>query len=211
MAVPLFALALIGLLGLTVGSFLNVIIYRVPRGESLLFPNSHCPACDTAIKRRHNIPLFSWLALRGKCASCRAPISARYPAVEAATAALFVALTLEFGLGAQLPAYLYLVCIAVILVSIGLDAQQLPGLDHAAVLRGRRAAADAGRGRPLGLDGLRAGRDRCRRLRADLPGPGAVLPPRPGPRATSSWPACSGSIWAGRRGPACWSGYSPAS
>jgi leader peptidase (prepilin peptidase) / N-methyltransferase len=126
MAVPLFALVLIGLLGLTVGSFLNVIIYRVPRGESLLFPNSHCPSCDTPIKRRHNIPLFSWLALRGRCASCRVPISARYPAVEAATGALFVALTLELGLGAQLPAYLYLVCIAVILVSIGLDAQQLP-------------------------------------------------------------------------------------
>lgn len=89
----LLAVALVGVLGLAVGSFLNVAVYRLPRHESLLFPASHCPACDTPIRARHNVPLLGWLWLRGHCASCRAAISVRYPLVELGTGLLFAAVT----------------------------------------------------------------------------------------------------------------------
>lgn len=118
--------ALVGLLGLAVGSFLNVVIYRVPRDESIISPPSRCPHCETRLKRRHNVPLLSWLALRGKCAYCSDPISARYPLVEAVTAILFVALTLRFGLSMALPAYLYLAAISVTLTMIASDDLRLP-------------------------------------------------------------------------------------
>nr|BFE84827.1 hypothetical protein GCM10020093_074280 [Planobispora longispora] len=72
-------LALAAVLGLTVGSFLNVVIHRVPRAESLVRPGSRCPHCGTAIRPWQNVPVLSWLVLRGRCAACRAPISARYP------------------------------------------------------------------------------------------------------------------------------------
>jgi len=117
---------LIAVLGLLVGSFLNVVIHRVPRGESLLRPGSHCPRCLTAIRPWHNVPVFGWLVLRGRCAGCREPISARYPLVEAATAALFVAVAARFGLSPELPAYLYLAAIAVALAMIDLDVKRLP-------------------------------------------------------------------------------------
>src|SRR2546423_14532572 len=100
--------AFVGALGLVVGSFLNVVIHRVPRAESLLRPGSRCPACGTAIRPWHNVPVLGWLLLRGRCADCRGPISVRYPLVEAGTAALFVAVTARFGLSPVLPAYLYL-------------------------------------------------------------------------------------------------------
>jgi leader peptidase (prepilin peptidase)/N-methyltransferase len=119
-------LLLAGLLGLVVGSFLNVVIYRVPRDESLLRPGSHCPHCGTAIRARHNIPVLGWLQLRGRCADCRAPISARYPLVEIVTALLFVAVTARFGVTAALPAYLYLAAIGVALAMIDLDVLRLP-------------------------------------------------------------------------------------
>ena len=79
-------------LGACVGSFLNVVIYRVPRGESIAFPGSHCPSCGRGIKWFDNIPLLSWLALRGKCRSCKAPISPRYLVVEFITAVLVAGL-----------------------------------------------------------------------------------------------------------------------
>ena len=69
------------LFGAVVGSFLNVVIHRVPLEESIVFPNSKCPKCDTAIKPYDNVPILSWLVLGGKCRACKAPISARYPAV----------------------------------------------------------------------------------------------------------------------------------
>jgi leader peptidase (prepilin peptidase)/N-methyltransferase len=119
-------LSLIGLLGLMIGSFLNVVIYRVPREESLLFPSSHCPSCDEPLKARHNIPVLSWLVLRGRCAYCRAPISVRYPLVEAGTALLFVAITMRFGVSIELPAYLYLAAIGVTLAMIEFDVRRLP-------------------------------------------------------------------------------------
>jgi len=119
-------LCLIGLLGLAVGSFLNVVIHRVPRDESLVAPGSHCPHCGSAIRHRHNVPVLGWLLLRGKCADCAAPISARYPVVEAATGALFVAVAAKFGLSWELPAYLYLAAVAIALAAIDLDVMRLP-------------------------------------------------------------------------------------
>jgi leader peptidase (prepilin peptidase) / N-methyltransferase len=88
---------LAGLVGLAVGSFLNVVIHRVPRGESVVAPPSSCPACGGRIRARHNIPVLGWLVLRGRCADCAAPISRRYPLVEFATGLLFAALTLRLA------------------------------------------------------------------------------------------------------------------
>jgi leader peptidase (prepilin peptidase) / N-methyltransferase len=121
---PLLAAAAV--LGLVTGSFLNVVIHRVPRGESLLRPGSHCPACGAAVRRRHNVPVAGWLLLRGRCADCGARVSARYPLVEAGTAALFVAVAARFGLSWQLPAYLYLAAAAVALAAIDLGVRRLP-------------------------------------------------------------------------------------
>ena len=86
------------LFGLIIGSFLNVVIYRFPRGESLAFPPSHCPTCDHQIKPWENIPIVSYLFLRGKCSSCQTTISMRYPLVEALTAVVFLLTYLKYGL-----------------------------------------------------------------------------------------------------------------
>jgi leader peptidase (prepilin peptidase)/N-methyltransferase len=119
-------LSVVGLFGLAVGSFLNVVIYRVPRGESPIRPASYCPACGNEVRNRHNIPVFGWLLLHGRCADCAAPISARYPLIEAGTAALFVAVAARFGLAWELPAYLYLAAVAVALAAIDIDVLRLP-------------------------------------------------------------------------------------
>ncbi|MBA3327350.1 MAG: prepilin peptidase [Solirubrobacterales bacterium] len=79
------------LFGLLIGSFLNVVAHRLPRGESLATPGSHCPSCAAPVKPWDNIPVLSWLLLRGRCRSCDAPIAARYPIVETVTAVLFAA------------------------------------------------------------------------------------------------------------------------
>jgi leader peptidase (prepilin peptidase)/N-methyltransferase len=77
-----FVLVAAGAAGLVVGSFLNVLIHRLPRGESIVSPGSHCPRCGAPVRPLQNVPVLSWLALRGRCAECRAPIAVRYPAVE---------------------------------------------------------------------------------------------------------------------------------
>lgn len=118
--------ALVGFLGLLIGSFLNVLIYRIPREESISFPPSHCTSCQTPILRRHNVPVLGWLLLRGRCASCAEHISARYPLVEAGTALLFAAITLRFGLSVQLPAYLFLAAVGLTLALIDRDTHRLP-------------------------------------------------------------------------------------
>ena len=82
-----------GLLGLAIGSFLNVVIHRVPVGASVVSPPSHCPRCETPIRMRHNVPVVGWLFLRGRCADCELPIPVRYPLVELLTAVLFVLVT----------------------------------------------------------------------------------------------------------------------
>ncbi|GIM89333.1 prepilin peptidase [Paractinoplanes toevensis] len=119
-------LSIVGLLGLAVGSFVNVVIYRVPRNESLVQPGSHCPHCGSAVRNRHNVPVLGWLVLRGRCADCAAPISARYPLVEAGTAALFVAVAAKFGWSWELPAYLYLAAVSIALAAIDIDLMRLP-------------------------------------------------------------------------------------
>ncbi|MEW5764815.1 MAG: prepilin peptidase [Acidobacteriota bacterium] len=101
MVSPLFDASLFlpaaGLLGLVWGSFANVLIHRLPRGESVVSPGSRCPACAAPIRWFQNVPLLSWVALRGRCASCRTPISPRYPLVEAAMGGLFLACAAAFG------------------------------------------------------------------------------------------------------------------
>lgn len=85
------------LFGLLFGSFANVVIWRQPRGESIASPGSHCPGCDTPIAWYDNIPVVSWLVLRGRCRSCTEPISIRYPAVELASGALFLLAAITWG------------------------------------------------------------------------------------------------------------------
>ncbi len=114
------------LFGLAVGSFLNVVVWRVPRGESVASPPSACPRCETPIRPRDNVPVLSWLVLRGRCRDCGEPISRRYPLVELATAALFVAMAVRFGLDPVLPAYLYLASVGLALALIDLDTKKLP-------------------------------------------------------------------------------------
>lgn len=89
--------------GTMIGSFLNVVIYRIPKGESIVFPASKCQRCQTPLKWYHNIPLFSWLALGGKCGFCKAPIAKQYPMVELLTGILFIALYFKLGLVWHLP------------------------------------------------------------------------------------------------------------
>jgi leader peptidase (prepilin peptidase)/N-methyltransferase len=89
--------------GAMIGSFLNVVIYRIPKGESIVFPASKCQSCQTPLKWYHNIPIFSWLALRGKCAFCQEPIAKQYPLVEFITGIIFTALYFKLGLVWYLP------------------------------------------------------------------------------------------------------------
>jgi leader peptidase (prepilin peptidase)/N-methyltransferase len=114
------------LLGLVVGSFLNVVVHRLPRGESVVHPPSACPVCGHRIRRRHNVPVLGWLVLRGRCHDCAAPISARYPLVELGTALLWAAVAAWLGPVWSLPAWLYLASIAVALALIDVDLHRLP-------------------------------------------------------------------------------------
>ena len=117
-----------GLLGLVVGSFLNVVIYRVPLRRSVVWPASHCPACGEPIKPLDNVPLLSYLLLRGRCRNCGARISPRYPLVEALTGALFAAAAYQFGLGLQLLSALVLIFTLLALAGIDLEHQLLPNV-----------------------------------------------------------------------------------
>jgi leader peptidase (prepilin peptidase)/N-methyltransferase len=94
---------IIFIFGIMIGSFLNVVIYRIPKGESIVFPASKCQSCQTPLKWYHNIPLFSWLALGGKCSFCKTPIAKQYPIVELLTGMIFVALYFKLGLVWYLP------------------------------------------------------------------------------------------------------------
>ena len=118
--------AAVGLLGLVVGSFLNVVVWRVPRGESVVRPPSACPSCSAPVRPRDNVPVVSWLLLRGRCRDCGADISPRYPLVELGCAALFVLMALRFGADPVLPAYLYLAAVGLALALIDLDCKRLP-------------------------------------------------------------------------------------
>jgi leader peptidase (prepilin peptidase)/N-methyltransferase len=117
---------LVALAGLPIGSFLNVVIYRVPRGESVVTPRSRCPGCGHEIAPRDNVPVLSWILLRAKCRHCGTHISARYPAVEVLTAVVFAVLAWEIGPTWALPAFLYLGAVGVALGAIDLDTHRLP-------------------------------------------------------------------------------------
>jgi leader peptidase (prepilin peptidase) / N-methyltransferase len=112
--------------GAVVGSFLNVVIHRLPRGESLVHPRSRCPSCETQIAGYDNIPIVSWLLLRGRCRHCGARISARYPAVELITALVFAAVVLVRGFDDDLIIELPFVAALIALAGIDLDHKLLP-------------------------------------------------------------------------------------
>ena len=116
----------IGLLGLVVGSFLNVVIHRVPLRQSIVWPASHCPRCGATIEPGDNVPLLSYLLLRGRCRYCGARISARYPAVEALTGILFAAAAYEFGVGYALLSALVLISALISLAGTDLEHRLLP-------------------------------------------------------------------------------------
>lgn len=144
MTLALFAIAVgfVAVFGALIGSFLNVVVYRVPVGRSIVSPPSACGSCGTDIKPYDNIPVVSWLVLRGRCRSCRSAISARYPLVEAATAVAFAVVAWWFWAGPEAPAehtgvalatgvlevvaYLYLTAISIALALIDLDTHRLP-------------------------------------------------------------------------------------
>jgi leader peptidase (prepilin peptidase)/N-methyltransferase len=114
------------LLGALIGSFLNVVIHRVPLGESLVSPGSHCPSCGAPVRTRDNVPVLSWLLLRGRCRDCGAPISPRYPIVEAITAAAFAGVVLARGFDDDLWLELPVVACLIALAGVDLDHKLLP-------------------------------------------------------------------------------------
>jgi leader peptidase (prepilin peptidase)/N-methyltransferase len=121
------ALALTALMGSILGSFLNVVAWRLPRGESLVHPGSQCPSCAAAIRPYDNVPVLGWLMLRGPCRACHAPISARYPVVEAVTAALYAAVVAaRWDDVTQIALGLALVTLLVPMVLIDLEHRLIP-------------------------------------------------------------------------------------
>jgi leader peptidase (prepilin peptidase)/N-methyltransferase len=122
---PLFAGAAF-LLGLIVGSFLNVVIHRLPRGESLLYPGSHCPACNAKIAPWDNVPVLAWLWLGGRCRRCRAPISPRYPLIELITGLVFAAIALRYGAIAMTPVWLAFAAAMIAAAAIDFDHRIIP-------------------------------------------------------------------------------------
>jgi leader peptidase (prepilin peptidase) / N-methyltransferase len=115
-----------GLVGLVAGSFLNVVAYRIPAGKSVVTPRSACPACGHEIRPRDNVPVLSWMLLRGRCRDCGAPISPRYPIVEAVTAVLWVLAAVVLGAVWVLPAYWWFVAVTVVLTLTDLDHKLIP-------------------------------------------------------------------------------------
>jgi len=135
-----------GLLGLVLGSFLNVVVHRLPHGESLALPGSHCPACRRPVRPLDNLPVVSWLLLRGRCRHCSEPISGRYPAVEAVTGLCFAAVALTRGVDTGLALELPFVAMLLAVAAIDLEHRIIPnrillpmavyGLAATAALRG---------------------------------------------------------------------------
>jgi leader peptidase (prepilin peptidase) / N-methyltransferase len=113
-------------LGAAIGSFLNVVVYRIPAGFSILWPPSRCPKCFHQLGMGENIPILGWLLLRGKCRHCRTPISPRYPLIEAITAVIFVLVYNHYGLSIQTVGYSLLMCWLLALTLIDLDTMTLP-------------------------------------------------------------------------------------
>lgn len=151
--VTTFLVVAAALLGAIIGSFLNVVVHRVPAGASVVRPPSACPGCGAAIRPRDNVPVLSWLLLRGRCRDCGEPISPRYPLVEAATALAFAGVVLGVLLAGPtpwvLPALLYLAAVTIALSLIDVDVRRLPDaivLPSYPVVLGLLAVASAGSG-----------------------------------------------------------------
>jgi len=123
---PLLGYVVAGIFGAIIGSFLNVVIHRVPHGKSIVFPNSSCPSCGAAIAFYDNIPVLSYILLGAKCRQCKEHISVRYPAVELLTAVLFVAVAWHDGLSAALPFDLVFTSAILALVFIDAELKLLP-------------------------------------------------------------------------------------
>jgi leader peptidase (prepilin peptidase)/N-methyltransferase len=126
MVVTLGVVVVCAVVGLAIGSFLNVVVWRVPRGESVVSPPSACPACGTPISARDNVPVLGWLLLRGRARCCGAPISVRYPLVEGFTGLAFAGVAWWLGPSWALPAWLYLAAISIALTLIDIDHHRLP-------------------------------------------------------------------------------------
>lgn len=124
-------------IGAIIGSFLNVVIHRYPREESIVFPPSRCPHCGTHIKPYDNVPILAWLWLRGKCRACHAPIDVRYPLVELANALFYVAILQRTGFSWGLIPIAALVSMTIVLIYIDLEIQILPDvIDFPGILIG---------------------------------------------------------------------------
>jgi leader peptidase (prepilin peptidase) / N-methyltransferase len=119
-------LAFVAPLGLIIGSFLNVVAYRLPRGESIVKPRSRCTSCGKEVRAIDNVPVLSWLVLRGRCRHCKAQISARYPAVELLTAVVFAAVVLARGPGAELLLYLPFAAMLIAVADIDIEHGIVP-------------------------------------------------------------------------------------
>lgn len=128
MSLDAYQLAILALLGLAVGSFLNVCIHRLPRDQSLNSPPSRCPACEYRLRWFDNVPILSYVLLGGRCRKCRARISIRYPLVELITMALFLVHGAVFGWTALLVPRLAFACAMVVLFAIDLEHQLLPNV-----------------------------------------------------------------------------------
>jgi leader peptidase (prepilin peptidase)/N-methyltransferase len=120
------AIVLVTVFGALLGSFLNVVIHRLPRGESLITPGSHCPSCSASVKPYDNVPVLAWLWLRGRCRACRAAISPRYPLVEAATAALCAGVVLSHSSAGAIALGLLTVLVLVPVALIDLEHHVIP-------------------------------------------------------------------------------------
>ena len=119
-------IVLLALMGASIGSFVNVLAYRLPRGESLVRPRSRCPGCGVQIHAYDNVPVVSWLALGGRCRSCGGAISPRYPIVEALTASLFVAVGVQTGMSPELWPGLALMVMLVTVAAIDIEHRIVP-------------------------------------------------------------------------------------
>ncbi len=116
----------VGIVGAIIGSFLNVCIWRIPREESIVFPSSHCPGCSHPIRFGDNVPVISWLILKGRCRDCGASISLRYPLVEALTAALAILLYWKYGFSLQLLCAFFFTAALIVITFIDIDYQIIP-------------------------------------------------------------------------------------
>lgn len=123
---PAFFLSASFIIGAIIGSFLNVCIYRIPAGESIVHPPSRCPACKSSIRWYQNVPILSYLLLRGRCAACGIRISARYPLVEGLTGLLFTLVVFRFGFQAVTPVLWLLTAALIVIAFIDIDHQIIP-------------------------------------------------------------------------------------